>query len=330
LKCDGQAPCGRCRGTTTECVYVASRRGYKGPRRSPTASPPQSQSSSVHSSISSISFSGQPLAAPFTTGPLPMATIDPFMRSTVAASPEPNVHHSSLSGNQKDARSRQHPSCSPTPLHAPSFADRCLDSFYQNFYPTNSFVSPKDHLLRWASRQGGLGHLLAAIQWVGSLYMPCGGAGNRYFEEAYHLTHDGKQAQDAWAVQTLLLLALGLNLTAQQDRARAIFTRAEAAMTQVALSPSPFTTHHSSGNHMMLEECWNRTCWSIFTLGTTLGIQPAEEVTHDAFMIDQPPSAVGFEHSPWSSPQSSQDFGLGLDPALFGSSMTTPGYFGAA
>ncbi|KAH7038264.1 uncharacterized protein B0I36DRAFT_359851 [Microdochium trichocladiopsis] len=39
LKCDGQKPCRRCTGNDLECVYVASRRGYKGPRRKYTTDP---------------------------------------------------------------------------------------------------------------------------------------------------------------------------------------------------------------------------------------------------------------------------------------------------
>lgn len=39
LKCDGQKPCRRCTGNNLECVYVASRRGYKGPRRKYTTDP---------------------------------------------------------------------------------------------------------------------------------------------------------------------------------------------------------------------------------------------------------------------------------------------------
>ncbi|KAJ1335035.1 RNA polymerase II-specific transcription factor-like protein [Microdochium nivale] len=39
LKCDGQKPCRRCKGNNLDCVYVASRRGYKGPRRKYTTDP---------------------------------------------------------------------------------------------------------------------------------------------------------------------------------------------------------------------------------------------------------------------------------------------------
>ncbi|KAF5025871.1 hypothetical protein F66182_2040 [Fusarium sp. NRRL 66182] len=36
LKCDGMNPCSRCISSGSECIYVASRRGYKAPRRSTT------------------------------------------------------------------------------------------------------------------------------------------------------------------------------------------------------------------------------------------------------------------------------------------------------
>ncbi|KKA31189.1 hypothetical protein TD95_005416 [Thielaviopsis punctulata] len=40
LKCDGRTPCGRCTSNQSECVYIASRRGYKGPKAKPAANNP--------------------------------------------------------------------------------------------------------------------------------------------------------------------------------------------------------------------------------------------------------------------------------------------------
>ncbi|KAL5624252.1 hypothetical protein BROUX41_004312 [Berkeleyomyces rouxiae] len=40
LKCNGQTPCSRCTANQSECVYIASRRGYKGPRAKPAANNP--------------------------------------------------------------------------------------------------------------------------------------------------------------------------------------------------------------------------------------------------------------------------------------------------
>ncbi|KAF5633057.1 hypothetical protein F52700_6158 [Fusarium sp. NRRL 52700] len=39
LKCDGVNPCSRCLSSGSECIYVASRRGYKGPRRNAVQKP---------------------------------------------------------------------------------------------------------------------------------------------------------------------------------------------------------------------------------------------------------------------------------------------------
>lgn len=40
LKCDGKMPCSRCRTDGVECLYVKSRRGYKGPRRAKSSNSP--------------------------------------------------------------------------------------------------------------------------------------------------------------------------------------------------------------------------------------------------------------------------------------------------
>ena len=45
LKCDGLSPCTRCSSNSFECVYVRSRRGFKGPRRNGANGTPSKASS---------------------------------------------------------------------------------------------------------------------------------------------------------------------------------------------------------------------------------------------------------------------------------------------
>src|SRR5690606_15843309 len=46
LKCDGFHPCSRCVASGSECAYVASRRGYKGPTRGAAPNPNKRQATS--------------------------------------------------------------------------------------------------------------------------------------------------------------------------------------------------------------------------------------------------------------------------------------------
>jgi hypothetical protein len=173
-----------------------------------------------------------------------------------------------------------------------------MDSFYRNYHATNPFLPPRVCLAHFgAAHPSGLRHLLAATQWIGSLYMPSGaGAGEQFFAEASRLASaavdglDGldKHAAppvDGWLLQTLLLLALGLDLVAQPDHARAVFARAETVMAHVALAHRPFgashgqasNIRHDSGNTMLLDECWSRTCMAYFGLGVMLGVQQQQQ-----------------------------------------------------
>ncbi|CRK17480.1 hypothetical protein BN1708_017579, partial [Verticillium longisporum] len=74
LKCDGQNPCGRCRASESECVYVASRRGYKGPRRGTAANPnKRARSSSPPTSTVSIGDSCPMLLGATTSAAMPVS-----------------------------------------------------------------------------------------------------------------------------------------------------------------------------------------------------------------------------------------------------------------
>lgn len=296
LKCDGQTPCGRCHGTQQECVYVASRRGYKGPRRGTAANPnkrrasasPSSSSSSppplppsLPSSSSSSSQPPQPPIMPAMFGPAVGLHLGDAAAAAHLAFPSPSVSHphpaqsalqlvhplppppagidflspSSSSSQQQQVSARR---------SADSLAARCLDSFYHHFHAAHPFLLPKAHLLRYAKQTGRLEHLLAAVRWVGSLYLDVGDPVRAsLFEEAYSLAFAPTRARDAFLVQALLLLTLGLDGSCQQDKARVILADVESLAVAIALNMRPFAAVNGQGDPV-LEESWRRTWWDLF------------------------------------------------------------------
>ncbi len=161
----------------------------------------------------------------------------------------------------------------PAPL-MPSMEDRCLDSFYRNFFASHPFVLPQEFLLDIAGASASkLDHLLAAIRYVGSLYLDYAGpARATFFEEALRLAYDPSTARDGFLVQTLLLLLTALDGSCQQEKARQLLADAERIAVQIALNTRPFATMHGRGVPV-LEESWRRTWWDLFVVdGMVAGV----------------------------------------------------------
>ncbi|KAI1267207.1 hypothetical protein F5Y18DRAFT_425051 [Xylariaceae sp. FL1019] len=182
LKCDGSNPCSRCLSSNSECVYIASRRGYKGPRKKRRAS----DSASEVGGESCPMLLGAPTG---TTVANNMPTFSPALnvRNTplpVTAATDPNtvqLYRAPYLTNLDGA---------VVPTNAPpvqtSIADQCLDAFYFYFYPGHPVVLPKIHLLKLA-RERNIEVLLSAIRWVGSDATTHGG-GNPRLEESWRRT----------------------------------------------------------------------------------------------------------------------------------------------
>ncbi len=97
----------------------------------------------------------------------------------------------------------------PTPVI--SLADRCLDSFYHHFFSAHPFVLPKEYFLRLIKEQSlNVEPLLAAMRYVGALFVDTGPARAVFLDEAVRLAYLPTCPQDGFLVQTLQLLIVGL------------------------------------------------------------------------------------------------------------------------
>ncbi|GKU08255.1 c6 zinc finger protein [Fusarium langsethiae] len=140
--------------------------------------------------------------------------------------------------------------------------ERYIDSFYQNFYAAHPFILPKEPLLVLA--QGtSLEPLIAAIRWIGSLYIEQH-ASQGLLNDAARLI-DGNPLKDGFLVQARLLLIIGLDGNRQRKRANKLMSEARDISIQINMNTSLFATSHGRGIPI-LEESWRRTWWELYVV----------------------------------------------------------------
>lgn len=140
--------------------------------------------------------------------------------------------------------------------------ERYLDSFYRNFYAAHPFIPPKEVLLVLA--QGtSLEPLLAAIRWIGSLYIEKD-TSLSLFKDASRLI-EGNALEDGFSVQARLLLIIGLDGNRQRKRAERLMTEARDISIQISLNTDRFATTNGQGVPI-LEESWRRTWWELYVV----------------------------------------------------------------
>ncbi|KAI2602792.1 hypothetical protein GGR54DRAFT_468517 [Hypoxylon sp. NC1633] len=272
LKCDGKTPCTRCQVSENDCFYVASRRGYKGPRRNPAPNPNKRRASDSPPSAGGDSCPMLLGATVSTATPPSLGTFHPAL--TISESPAtpfapPGLNSVQLYRNPYlNGTNGALVESVPRPLTAP---ERCIESFYYYFYPGHPAVLPKEHLLKLA-KERDLGHLLAAMRWVGSLYIDVGPNRATFFEEAMRLIHAEGVVKDGYLVQAMVIVLIGLDGNCQQEKAREILSNVERIAIEIGLYTRTFATMHGCGVPR-LEESWRRTWWDLFVVdGMVAGV----------------------------------------------------------
>lgn len=271
-------------GSASECIYVASRRGYKGPRRGTAQNPNKRRASSspdaaggdVTSATNSVAGSRVPDSCPMLLG----ATVAPGL-STTAFTGVTGVNYSHATGAPflSAAPSMNHLQVFKTPPFAnpldavahgapiapmASVADKCFESFYYHYHAAHPFVLPKQHLLRHKQETGQrLDHLIAAMKYVGALFLDASPARASYLDEALRLCHSPTTPKDGFLVQALLLLIVALDGSWEHEKARDLLGEAERVAIEIGLNTRQFAALHGRGNPV-LEESWRRTWWDLY------------------------------------------------------------------
>ncbi|EKJ73560.1 hypothetical protein FPSE_06178 [Fusarium pseudograminearum CS3096] len=318
LKCDGVNPCSRCVTSGSECVYVASRRGYKGPRRnnthkvtkrpSPSPGRPQTPSRSGDGSMSlrsthspfSVSMQSPPLGTDSTfwtpyigddtwSSPLPTPFVDPALATNNSMETDMSFFQPYGAADQSNDMfnlfANQHHGSIPTQAAIPTFAERCIDYFYNHFHAAHPFVLPRETLFSIA-HETELEPVLATMRWIGSLYIPACPHRGQLFQEAHRLVYKHDRRKDGFLVQALLLLLICLDGQGLQEKAREILSEVERIAIEIGLNTISFANIHGRGI-LVMEESWRRTWWELFVVdGLIAGIHKKTNFTLFDFVSD--------------------------------------------
>ncbi|KAH8655484.1 hypothetical protein BX600DRAFT_482961 [Xylariales sp. PMI_506] len=324
LKCDGLIPCSRCVSSSSECLYIASRRGRRGPRKvlhgkfdKSQITSPRPRSSSGDNPSFPLSPSTVSNAAQITLGLAPNTVLvdapTPETVTSTASTTDPPLPRAPLipvsNGAQIDAIQ--------TGLHqTASFEDRYFDAFYHYFHQGHPFVLPREYfLIAMQQNSFNINTVTAAMRYIGSLYNYREFVSDRLLEDAIHLCYSPSTPKDGFLLQALLLLVIGLDGSCQQDRARHLLVDCERLAIQINLNTRYFASIHGHGNPV-LEESWRRTWWELYVCdGMIAGVH---QVT--TFPLFDAPADVGLpceEHQYTSGDISPSLYLEDLDDALF-------------
>ncbi|KEY70035.1 hypothetical protein S7711_04050 [Stachybotrys chartarum IBT 7711] len=299
LKCDGQTPCSRCVSYSINCIYVASRRGYKGPRRATTQNPNKRQATSPPD-VDTENYTLQASAEALPHDSLAAyQQVVPLTGQTLASLHDGTPGFANAQLFKPGYTAAAHDASSPSPVslagvpslcalvRTPTLAERCLDSFFRNFHAAHPFVLPKEALLRIAA-EGIIEPLLAAMRWVGSLYLNVPSSRPALLDEAERLVGDPQCPRDGFLLQAMMVLLIGLDGSKCQDKSRDILADAEKLAIEIAINTRPFATLHGRG-WPVLEESWRRTWWELFvTDGMIAGVHRVTSF----FLFDFPADAA--------------------------------------
>lgn len=270
-----------------ECVYVASRRGYNRFQADPAkAGDKRPRSSTIEGntqvprtvSTPEPSVTGTPTTAPFSTPPSagfvasrsPTPALTPSQLPTMFRSPD----ELGIGGFELDFAEPE-----PVQRRVP-LRDECIRSFYRFFHASHPFVLPEEFLLRFAA-QGSIEAVVSVLRWVGSsyLYADRPSARTTLLEDALRLVYSPIMARDAFLVQAMMLLVIGLDGAGQYTKGKDLLKDAKELAIEIGLNTRPFAVLYGQGV-AVLEESWRRTWWELYILdGMFAGVHRVTDFT---------------------------------------------------
>lgn len=134
LKCDGLCPCTRCATNNFDCIYVKSRRGYKGPRKN-GATPATAPTPNGFTNNSNCVLVN------------PNASVQNDVRNSVST--EYGMHadqHVDRGAGPLDI-SQELTTVEPRYNSGMTLRERCLEAFFYHCYPAHPFILPRQKFL---------------------------------------------------------------------------------------------------------------------------------------------------------------------------------------
>lgn len=161
-----------------------------------------------------------------------------------------------------------------------------ISAFFFYFYNSHPFCLPRSQLLElFKERRAPL--LEFAVQYIGSSFLPA--VPTELYEQALErsiLNHN--YPKDGFSLQALMLYAIGLHANNKVPRAGQIFGMAQAMCLELGIHRSEFAMLNGN-NDRVLEECWRRTWWSMYTVnGMMAAVNPGVQFRLKDIVTDVP------------------------------------------
>lgn len=250
LKCDGLTPCSRCSTNDFECVYVRSRRGFKGPRRNgiqgrptPISAPSDGQTCNMitPSAASRTSSTSSVVASPPDNGALnlPRSLDQPLFdtnQDLVSLSTKPTYSNMSL-------------------------AERCIEAYFYHFHPAHPMLVPREYFMQ-LRRERNLSHLEAAMQFAGSFFVPQAST-ITIGVDAERMLYQSDCPRDGFRVQAMIIMCVASDGDTKQDKALKILLDAQEQAIELGMNRRDFAILHADG-YPVLAESFRRTWWELF------------------------------------------------------------------
>ena len=155
-------------------------------------------------------------------------------------------------------------------LFTANIGDRCFEAFFTFAHSAHPFILPRSYLLNLL-KTCHLPHLEAAIRFIGSFYVHSA-IPSVFAEEAKKLISEATCPRDGFLVQANLLVAIGLDGSAELRQALFFLNQAEHIALEIGLNQEHFAAFNGQGSST-LEESWRRTWWELFVVeGMVAGV----------------------------------------------------------
>ena len=259
LKCDGLTPCTRCSANSFDCLYVKSRRGFKGPRRNGVQSKAVSTPAAP---VAIISPPSCPLVHP--GGRSSTVRTSPTVSNNMTASDNQlQVRQVNVDLPQFDIGEELVSFESKASSAGMDLRERCIEAFFYHFCPAHPFILPRTNFMA-LRKERSMACLEAAMRYVGSFYeerAPTIELGLEAESLAYHID----TPKDGFKVQALLVLAIGLDGYTYQEKALQILIDAQDLALELGMNKRDFASLNGNGSSVT-EESWRRTWWELYVI----------------------------------------------------------------
>jgi hypothetical protein len=290
--------CSRCSADGVECTYVKSRRGWKGKRKKPgengassLPSPPGKLARALRlTELTEVGHDGHDNyqnGYPNRNGSYgsaqslsPHSTERDLSNQFIIA---PNNMGMILVATQLNLNGSERVQLNQFGHLGPPTATQ---AFFHYFYNAHPFCLPQPQLLAlFKSRSAPL--LEYAIQYIGSSFLK--EIPTEIYKEALDRTiNTGNFIRDAFAVQALMLFAIGLHANNEVPRAAQIFTLAQDLTLELGMHRIDFAIVNGN-NDLFLEESWRRTWWSMYCVnGMMTAVNPGVQFRLKDIVTDVP------------------------------------------